>query len=179
MKQIILLLFFHLVTAFDCSQYSQQGCPSCVANINTLTDGCVWCGLVDTEDGVVSGNCYYYDDINQACQNFNINNVPIPLTQIYLDIQSYGCCNQQFRIGSNIEVTCQSNYTSIVTSKMNHVLLIYFIYFWIIGSVAIFYIHYVFGRNFVYSLFMSSIFPLLSICIFFFDTNLNPNSWYW
>jgi len=178
MKQIIILfLIVKYSLAFECSQYSSQGCSSCVSNINTLTDGCVWCGFVDIEDGSISGNCYYYGDMNTACQNLNNNNIPDPTQQIYIDIQFYGCCYQQFRIGSNVDITCQNNFTSIVTAKSNHILLIYFVYFWVIGFIAIFYIHYLFARNIVNSFLIASAFPILWIAIFFYDSNLNPNFW--
>lgn len=177
MKLIILSLIFNYVSAFDCSQYSTQGCKGCVANVNTLTDGCVWCGFVDTNDGYRDGNCYLYADLNQACQNVK-NNVYIQdPSQIYTDINLYNCCNQQFRIGSNSDITCSGNFTNIVTAESNKLLLIYFIYFWAMGFIAIFYILTLWKRGIIYSFITSTLFPIMIFAIFFYDVNLNPQTW--
>jgi len=171
MKLIVFLLFISSTFAFECSNYSPNGCKECVAHVNSITDGCVWCGSVNQTERI-NGNCYSYGDINQACQN--VKNYITEPTQIYQDIKKYDCC-QQFRIGSNTKITCSSDFPDNISTETKNILLIYFVYAWIIGFTTIFYILISWKRTLIFSFINSILCPLLFFAIFFIDFKPHPN----
>jgi hypothetical protein len=175
MKLIVFSLFVTCAFAFECSNYSSDGCKECVLHANSFNDGCVWCGTVD--QNIISGNCYLYDDINLACQNVK-NNYIRDDTQIYKDIKQYDCCNQPFRIGSKSEVTCSADIANIVSSETKNLILTFFIYTWVIGFITILWILISWKRNIIFSLINAILCPLALVFIFFMDLTPNPNEFY-
>jgi len=166
----ILLIFICIIDYINgynnCSLYINEGCASCVANLDTLTSGCVWCGLIG--ENQYTGGCYDYSVISLGCKTLIPNQ--LQQSQLDLDLQQYGCCSQQFRIGSNAKVTCNANFTNIVISETQKREMIFGIYFWAIGFIATLFVYNKIGYSGCVSLFNAIFFPLLAIAIFFIDT---------
>lgn len=163
MPQIILLLIFILkinALPYDCATFTPLGCNGCIVNFESITNGCVWCGSVDDNGNSPSGNCYNYSVISNACQN-----------NYYEDatMQSYQCCSSTFRIGSNTELMCSSNYASQIQSINFNIMIIFIGYFWSMGFLSVFFSHYFYMKDYCLAFYYGVTYPYYFIKLFFID----------